>query len=140
MSDAASSLPTAPHPRAGRRPVRPCSRTRFSFTAISERLGEQGTFTLIQPIYELMAGAVNDGSVKDCGPFATCKAFFGVLPNLSIFFEPERRNSRNFTFLYLHVSHILNNTKYSRRPVTVVFPSITSRNLANVLTACSALL
>jgi hypothetical protein len=29
------------------------------FTAISERLGEEGTFALIQPIYELMAGAVN---------------------------------------------------------------------------------
>ena len=37
------------------------------FTAISERLGEEGTFALIQPIYELMAGAVQEqgGSVKD---------------------------------------------------------------------------
>src|SRR6202020_1223723 len=37
------------------------------FTAISERLGEEGTFALIQPIYELMAGAVKEqgGSVKD---------------------------------------------------------------------------
>jgi class 3 adenylate cyclase len=37
------------------------------FTAISERLGEEGTFALIQPIYELMAGAVRElgGSVKD---------------------------------------------------------------------------
>ena len=37
------------------------------FTSISERLGEEGTFALIQPIYELMAEAVreNGGSVKD---------------------------------------------------------------------------
>ena len=37
------------------------------FTAISERLGEEGTFALIQPIYELMAGAVREqgGSIKD---------------------------------------------------------------------------
>jgi class 3 adenylate cyclase len=37
------------------------------FTAIAERLGEEGTFALIQPIYELMAGAVKEqgGSVKD---------------------------------------------------------------------------
>ena len=37
------------------------------FTAISERLGEEGTFALIQPIYELMARAVQEqgGSVKD---------------------------------------------------------------------------
>jgi class 3 adenylate cyclase len=37
------------------------------FTAISERLGEEGTYALIQPIYQLMAGAVKEqgGSVKD---------------------------------------------------------------------------
>jgi class 3 adenylate cyclase len=37
------------------------------FTAISEQLGEEGTFALIQPIYELMACAVKEqgGSVKD---------------------------------------------------------------------------
>jgi class 3 adenylate cyclase len=37
------------------------------FTAISERLGEEGTFALIQPIYELMVGAVKEqgGSIKD---------------------------------------------------------------------------
>jgi class 3 adenylate cyclase len=37
------------------------------FTAISERLGEEGTFALIQPIYELMARAVQEqcGSVKE---------------------------------------------------------------------------
>ena len=37
------------------------------FTAISERLGEEGTYALIQPVYELMAGAVREqgGSVKD---------------------------------------------------------------------------
>jgi class 3 adenylate cyclase len=37
------------------------------FTEISERLGEEGTYTLIQPLYELMATAVREqgGSVKD---------------------------------------------------------------------------
>ena len=37
------------------------------FTETSERLGEEGTFALLQPIYELMAGAVVDqgGMVKD---------------------------------------------------------------------------
>jgi class 3 adenylate cyclase len=37
------------------------------FTTISERLGEEGTYALIQPIYQLMATAVNEqgGSVKD---------------------------------------------------------------------------
>jgi class 3 adenylate cyclase len=37
------------------------------FTAISEKLGEEGTYALVQPIYELMAGAVKEqrGSVKD---------------------------------------------------------------------------
>src|SRR6185437_3813436 len=37
------------------------------FTSISERLGEEGTYTLIQPIYELMAGAVKEqgGSVRE---------------------------------------------------------------------------
>src|SRR5216684_7240460 len=37
------------------------------FTAISERLGEEDTYTLIQPIYELMAAAVQEqgGTVKD---------------------------------------------------------------------------
>jgi len=37
------------------------------FTAISERLGEEGTFALIQPIYELVASAVREqgGLVKD---------------------------------------------------------------------------
>ena len=36
-------------------------------TAISERIGEEGTFALVRPIYELMAAAVREqgGSVKD---------------------------------------------------------------------------
>src|SRR5215471_2013903 len=36
-------------------------------TAIVERLGEEGTYALIQPMYELMAGAVREqgGSVKN---------------------------------------------------------------------------
>jgi class 3 adenylate cyclase len=37
------------------------------FTPISERLGEEETYTLIQPIYNLMAAAVQEqgGTVKD---------------------------------------------------------------------------
>jgi adenylate cyclase len=36
------------------------------FTAISERLGDEGTFALVQPIYELMDNAVREqgGSVN----------------------------------------------------------------------------
>jgi class 3 adenylate cyclase len=37
------------------------------FTAVSERLGEEGTYTLIRPIYDLMSAAIQEqgGSVKD---------------------------------------------------------------------------
>jgi class 3 adenylate cyclase len=37
------------------------------FTAISERLCEEGTFVLVQPIYELLEAAVRaqGGSVRD---------------------------------------------------------------------------
>jgi class 3 adenylate cyclase len=47
------------------------------FTAISERLGEEDTYTLIQPIYELMAAAVQEqgGTVKD---FALTQAKYSV--------------------------------------------------------------
>ena len=67
MSDAAST-PTAPAvPSGERRQVTALFADMVGFSAISERLGEEGTFALIQPIYELMAGAVKEqgGSVKD---------------------------------------------------------------------------
>ena len=55
MSDAAST-PTAPAAPSGeRRQVTALFADMVGFTAISERLGEEGTFALIQPIYELMA-------------------------------------------------------------------------------------
>ncbi len=59
------SGPTAPS--AERRQVTVVFADMVGFTAISERLGEEGTYALIQPIYELMAGAVREqgGSVKD---------------------------------------------------------------------------
>lgn len=56
-----------PKPSGERRQVTVLFADMVGFTAISERLGEEGTYTLIQPIYELMAGAVREqgGSVKD---------------------------------------------------------------------------
>jgi class 3 adenylate cyclase len=63
-----ASPPTAPAAPSGeRRQVTVLFADMVGFTAISERLGEEGTFALIQPIYELMAGAVREqgGSVKD---------------------------------------------------------------------------
>jgi class 3 adenylate cyclase len=52
---------------AERRQVTALFTDMVGFTAISERLGEEDTYALIQPIYELMAGAVREqgGSVKD---------------------------------------------------------------------------
>ena len=60
--------PSGPNaPSAERRQVTVVFADMLGFTAISERLGEEGTYALIQPIYELMAGAVREqgGSVKD---------------------------------------------------------------------------
>jgi class 3 adenylate cyclase len=67
VSDAATT-PMDPAPPSGeRRQVTALFADMVGFTAISERLGEEGTFALIQPIYELMASAVREqgGSVKD---------------------------------------------------------------------------
>ena len=66
MSDAATPANPAP-PSGERRQVTALFADMVGFTAISERLGEEGTFALIQPIYELMARAVKEqgGSVKD---------------------------------------------------------------------------
>src|SRR5580700_10135312 len=62
-----NDTPSMPSPSGERRQVTALFADMVGFTAISERLGEEGTFALIQPIYELMAGAVKEqgGSVKD---------------------------------------------------------------------------
>jgi class 3 adenylate cyclase len=66
-----NDTPLAPsdpvQPSGERRQVTVLFADMVGFTAISERLGEEGTFALIQPIYELMAAAVREqgGSVKD---------------------------------------------------------------------------
>jgi class 3 adenylate cyclase len=67
MSDAASTSTEPAAPSGERRHVTVLFADMVGFTAISERLGEEGTFALIQPIYQLMAGAVKEqgGSVKD---------------------------------------------------------------------------
>src|ERR1022692_2246545 len=61
-------MPSDPaSPSGERRQVTVLFADMVGFTAISERLGEEGTFALIQPIYQLMAAAVKEqgGSVKD---------------------------------------------------------------------------
>ena len=67
MSDAAATPANSAAPSGERRQVTALFADMVGFTAISERLGEEGTFALIQPIYELMARAVREqgGSVKD---------------------------------------------------------------------------
>jgi class 3 adenylate cyclase len=67
VSDAATSPTDPAAPSGERRQVTVLFADMLGFTAISERLGEEGTFALIQPIYELMARAVREqgGSVKD---------------------------------------------------------------------------
>jgi class 3 adenylate cyclase len=67
MSDTVATSTGPAVPSGERRQVTVLFADMVGFTAISERLGEEGTFALIQPIYELMAGAVKEqgGSVKD---------------------------------------------------------------------------
>ena len=67
MSDAATPPTDQAVPSGGRRHVTVLFADMVGFTSISERLGKEGTFALIQPIYELMARAVREqgGSVKD---------------------------------------------------------------------------
>jgi class 3 adenylate cyclase len=66
-----NDAPLAPsdpaQPSGERRQVTVLFADMVGFTAISERLGEEGTFALIQQIYQLMAAAVKEqgGSVKD---------------------------------------------------------------------------
>ena len=60
--------PTVPNAPSGeRRQVTALFADMVGFTAISERLGEEGTFALVQPIYELLEAAAREqgGSVKD---------------------------------------------------------------------------
>ena len=67
MADTGSTHSGTTLPSGERRQVTVLFTDMVGFTSISERLGEEGTFALIQPIYELMAAAVKEqgGSVKD---------------------------------------------------------------------------
>jgi class 3 adenylate cyclase len=67
VSDPVTTATDPNAPSAERRQITVLFADMVGFTAISERLGEEGTFGLIQPIYELLAGAVKEqgGSVKD---------------------------------------------------------------------------
>ena len=60
-------LPLKKAPSSERRQVTALFADMVGFIAISARLGEEGTFALIQPVYELMSAAVKEqgGSVKD---------------------------------------------------------------------------
>jgi class 3 adenylate cyclase len=67
VNDAATSAKDPAGPSGERRQVTALFADMVGFTAISERLGEEGTFGLIQAVYELAARAVQEqgGSVKD---------------------------------------------------------------------------
>jgi class 3 adenylate cyclase len=62
-----TTIPVAKAPSGERRQVTALFADMAGFTEISERLGDEGTFALVQPIYELMDNAVREqgGSVKD---------------------------------------------------------------------------
>ena len=66
MSDFAATSTGTAAPSGERRQVTALFADMVGFTAISERFDQEGTFALIQPIYELMAAAVGGqgGSVK----------------------------------------------------------------------------
>jgi class 3 adenylate cyclase len=65
--DPVTTITVAKAPSGERRQVTALFADMAGFTAISERLGDEGTFALVQPIYELMDSAVREqgGSVKD---------------------------------------------------------------------------
>ena len=67
MADPGPTPSGSAPPSGERRHVTVLFTDMVGFTSISEKLGEEGTFALIQPIYELMATAVKEqgGSVKD---------------------------------------------------------------------------
>jgi class 3 adenylate cyclase len=67
VRDAADTPANSAAPSGERRQVTALFADMVGFTTISERLGEEGVFALIQPIYELMARTVREhgGSVKD---------------------------------------------------------------------------
>src|SRR6266853_6305166 len=60
--------------------------------------------------------------------------------SVSTSISPERRKSRKSSPWYSQVSATLKSVKYSSTPFLEDDPAITSRSLANALTACSALL
>ena len=97
MSDAATPPTDPAAPSGERRQVTALFADMVGFTSISERLGEEGTFALIQPVYELMARAVREqgGSVKDFTGDGIM-ALFGVPDALEDApFGPAARHSRS---------------------------------------------
>ena len=67
MSEPGTTPTNSAAPSGERRQVTALFADMAGFTSISERLGEEGTFALIQPIYALMTSAVREqgGSVQD---------------------------------------------------------------------------
>ena len=67
MSEPGTTPANSAAPSGERRQVTALFADMAGFTSISERLGEEGTFALIQPIYALMTSAVREhgGSVQD---------------------------------------------------------------------------
>ena len=67
MSEPGTAPANSAAPSGERRQVTALFADMAGFTSISERLGEEGTFALIQPIYALMTSAVREhgGSVQD---------------------------------------------------------------------------
>jgi class 3 adenylate cyclase len=67
VSEPAATPANSAAPSGERRQVTALFADMAGFTSISERLGEEGTFALIQPIYALMTSAVREhgGSVQD---------------------------------------------------------------------------
>lgn len=67
MSDPQSTPSASAVPSGERRQVTALFADMVGFTAISERLGEEGTYALIGSVFDAMAGAVREqsGSVQD---------------------------------------------------------------------------
>jgi class 3 adenylate cyclase len=67
VSEPAATPANSAAPSGERRQVTALFADMAGFTPMSERLGEEGTFSLIQPIYALMTSAVREhgGSVQD---------------------------------------------------------------------------
>ena len=74
MTDAAVA------PSGERRQVTALFADMVGFTAISERLGEEGTFALIQPIYDLMLSLATESWRSSASPMRWRTAFPELRP------------------------------------------------------------